>query len=105
MKKIMVLMCLAGLGGFILSGCALGPYAPGIGYSNLQGPVTSTGNAAGPKKGTAQCVNYAGVYAAGDASIATAAKNGKIRRIQTVDYEMINYSPFYIKTTTIVTGD
>jgi len=105
MKKVMVVLSLVCLGGFVLSGCALGPYAPGVGYSSIKGPITSTGKATGLKVGTAECVNYVGVYASGDASIQAAARNGEIQNVNTVDYEMINYGPFYIKTTTIVTGD
>jgi hypothetical protein len=103
MKKIMVMACLVALGGFILSGCVM-PYAPGIGYSNIKAPITSTGKVGG-KVGTASCTNYVGVYTAGDASIEAAAQNGGIQRVHTVDYELINYSPFYIVTTTIVTGE
>jgi len=105
MKKVMVMLSVVCLVGLLLSGCAFGPYAPGVGYSSIKGPITSTGNAAGSKVGTAEAVNYGGVVAMGDASIETAAKNGGIKRIHTVDYEMINYSPFFIKTTTIVTGE
>ena len=102
MKKILVLVC---LGFFIMSiGCAI-PYMPGMAYSNMKGPITTSGKAAGSKVGTAGCVTYGGVYAAGDASIAAAAENGGIKRIYTVDYEFINYSPFYLKTTTVVTGE
>ncbi len=105
MKKVMVMLSVVCLGGLILSGCAFGPYAPGVGYSSIKGPITSTGNAPGSKVGTAEAVNYVGVVAMGDASIEAAARNGGIVRVKTVDYEMINYGPFYIKTMTIVTGE
>jgi len=106
MKKITVFVCLAGLVGFLFAGCgSILPYGPGVGYSNLKGPITTTGIAAGPKVGIATCVNYAGVYAAGDASIEAAAKAGEITKVYTVDFEFVNYSPFYSKTTTVVTGE
>jgi len=104
MKRLMVMMSLVAAGMFVIAGCTLGPYAPAIGYSNLKGPITSTGNVGG-KVGKAVCKNYAGVYASGDASIEAAAMNGGIRRVNTVDYEVMNYGPFYIVTTTIVTGE
>ncbi len=104
MKKILVLICMVSLAGFLFSGCVF-PYGPAMGYSNMKGPITSTGKAAGSRTGTATCVNYAGAYAAGDASIEAAAKDGGIRNIHTVDFEFINYSPFYSRTTTIVTGE
>lgn len=105
MKKLMVVLALACVVGWALAGCAVVPYAGGGGYSSIKGPVATTGKPAGPKVGTAEVVNYAGVYATGDGSIEAAARNGEIQKIHTVDFQMINYGPFYIKTTTIVTGE
>jgi len=105
MKKLLIAASLVALLGFVVSGCAVMPYAPGFGYSSYQGPIVSTGKATGTKVGTATCVNYVGVYMAGDCSIEAAAKAGEITKVNTVDFDFINYGPFYMKTTTTVTGE
>jgi hypothetical protein len=105
MRKIIVTACVAGL--LLATGCglAVGPYMPGLGYSDIRGPVTATGDQPGSKTGMATVVNYAGIVSLGDASIVAAAKDGGITKIRTVDFQMVNYSPFYAQTTTIVTGE
>ena len=49
-------------------------------------PVSATGNKVGSKVGTAKASGYMGmIYMDADASIQTAAKNGGITKISTVD--------------------
>ena len=69
-------------------------------------PVSATGNTVGSKVGTAKASGYLGmIYMDADASIQTAAKNGGITKISTVDLKQT--SMFNILTTyeCIVTGE
>ncbi len=102
MKNVKRILCVLVIFGLV--GCA-GPYGAGSIFTDMKAPVTSTELKAGSKTGEAKMVNYLGVYAAGDASIAAAAKNGGITKIKTVDYKFSNILGIIMTTTTIVTGD
>lgn len=103
MKKIIIsIMLLSSL--FIFSGCAgLGMY--GSIYTDVKGPVTTTNLEKGSKTGEASCLNVLGIVAMGDCSIATAAKNGQITKIKTVDEEISSILGLYLKRKVIVTGE
>jgi hypothetical protein len=65
-------------------GC-LGVQGPTFGlWMDVKGPIQ--GGSGGKKTGEACSQHWAGVVALGDASIETAAKNGEITRIKSVDY-------------------
>lgn len=106
MKKLGVLVALIGV--LMLFGCA-GPYSPGFIISEYDAPMCSPDDASGldigAKTGQAQMINYLGWIATGDASIATAAANGGISKVKTVDYHYDTLLGIINKTTTIVTGD
>ena len=89
MKKTLLIcvgICIAAL----FTGCAT-PYPQGMLYTNLKLPVDATSNMAkAPKVGTAECVSYLGMIAIGDVSIDTAMKNGGIKKIYYVDWEVEN---------------
>jgi hypothetical protein len=91
-----------------VSGCAYAT-APVLGalYTNVQAPITATG--AGPaatlKTGTAYATSILGLIATGDASIATAARNGGITKIHHVDYTTESILGVYAKFTVKVTGE
>ena len=69
-------------------------------------PVGATGNTIGKKVGTASGTGYFGVLWFGiDASIRTAAKNGGITKISTVDFKQSNILGIVQTYETIVTGD
>jgi len=109
---------------FVLSGCAtmadsglttsyLGVGA-GLGYvytdMQFSAPsinyVTGDGNEVGSKTGSAKRTSILGLVAFGDSSIATAARNGGINKIKTVNYELYNLLfGLYTKSGTIVTGE
>jgi hypothetical protein len=77
-----------------------------ISSCSLTLPVTATSNPVGNKVGTSKATGYLGlIYLNADASIKTAAKNGGITKISTVDIKQ--KSLFNIITTyeTIVTGE
>ncbi len=55
-------------------------------YLDVKDGMAVTANAGSSKVGTASVTGYVGVYAKGDASIQTAAKEAGITRIHHVDY-------------------
>lgn len=69
-------------------------------------PVTATSNPVGAKVGTAKATIFLGMlYFDQDASIQTAAKNGGIKKISTVDVKYTNMINIIMGVETIVTGD
>lgn len=78
----------------MMSGCA------------LTLPVNATSNPVGNKVGTATATGYLGVlFFNADASIRTAAKNGGITRISTVDIKQTSILNLIVTYETIVTGE
>lgn len=68
-------------------------------------PVNATGLTIGDKVGTAKATGYLGMlFFDADASIRTAAKNGGITRISTVDLKQTNLLNLIVTYETIVTG-
>lgn len=68
-------------------------------------PVTATSNPVGEKVGTAKATGFLGVlFFNADASIRTAAKNGGITEISTVDIKQGNVLNLIVTYETIVTG-
>ena len=69
-------------------------------------PVNATSNPVGSKVGTAKATGYLGVlFFDADASIRTAAKNGGITKISTVDIKQGNILNLIVTYETIVTGE
>lgn len=69
-------------------------------------PVAATSNPVGTKVGTSKATVYLGVFAFDqDASIQTAAKNGGIKTISTVDMKQGNVLGLIWTYETIVTGN
>lgn len=103
MKRLLAL----GLIGAALSGCAVGVSpVTGMWYTNVSGPVTVGSSTDTPTKvGRATVRSLFGVYAVGDASIDTAAKNGGITRIHHVDFETQNILGVVADFTTVVYGN
>lgn len=77
----------------------------GVLYTGVKEPVNATGNNRGTKTGEASCTNVLGLVATGDCSIDTAAKNGGISSIKSVDQKTTSVLGLFVKRTTIVTGD
>lgn len=93
MKQIRTLALLFVVGA-MLSGCA------------LTLPVSATSNTIGPKVGTATATGYLGVlFFNADASIRTAAKNGGITKISTVDIKQTSLLNIIVTYETTVTGE
>lgn len=83
-NKIIMLSSLAAVA--LLSGCA--SQAPmGAWYTNAILPAEVQDNAGGSKEGISTCKSYFNLILEGDASIATAKKNGGITKVTSVDWE------------------
>jgi hypothetical protein len=73
---------------------------------SLTMPVNATSNPVGSKVGTAKATGYLGVLFFGaDASIRSAAKNGGITKVSTVDIKHTNILGIIYIYETIVTGE
>jgi len=73
---------------------------------SLTVPVAATSNAIGKKVGTAVATGYLGVlFLNQDASIRTAAKNGGITKISTVDVKKTSLLGIIVTYETTVTGE
>lgn len=69
-------------------------------------PVNATSNEVGSKTGSSSTTSIFGLFFdGGDASIRTAARNGGINRISTVDFKSTNYLFIVGQYETIVTGN
>ena len=68
-------------------------------------PVGATSHPAGTKVGTAKATMVLGLYFDQDASVATAAKNGGITKISTIDVKQKNVLNIIVTYETIVTGE
>ena len=72
---------------------------------SLDRPIAATSNQVGEKTGTATAATLFGITISGDASARTAAKNGGISRISTVDLRTQNFAFILILNTCTVTGE
>jgi hypothetical protein len=92
------------------SGCALytAPVIPpmGYGYTHVTAPldVDVDDTNVGEREGRSSTVAVLGLFAYGDASIHSAAKEGRLSIIDHADYEYINILGIWQKFTTIVYG-
>lgn len=84
MKKVFMLVAAVGCLG--LSSCGI-TRAPVMGtiYTDVTSGNAVTSNALASKVGKASVTSYLGLFAQGDASYQTAAKNGGIKKITHVD--------------------
>lgn len=105
MKRIRIAALVAALAivGLATGGC-MTVYSPAMGsiWMDVKGPIDA-GDKVGSKMGTACASSIAGMVATGDASIAAAAADGNITRIDSVDHHSTNMVIFG-KFCTIVRG-
>lgn len=90
---------------FALTGCGvatIGNGPTGLIYTETTIPVS--GNGSGTKTGTAECKSILSIVAIGDCSVETAAKNGGISQVQSVDAKVFNILGLYGTYTTVVKG-
>jgi hypothetical protein len=106
MKKVRLFIVSIALLSFLaMGGCA--SYLPlGLVYTGAKGAIgTGHSSVSYTKVGTSESKSILGIVAVGDSSIATAARNGGIKNIKYVDYEVENILGIYGKYKTIVYGD
>jgi len=93
----------------VLTGCAgmafNGRTGMGSIYSETKLPESATGNPIGSKTGQACASSILGWVTTGDASTSTAARNGQIQRVFTVDNSSKNILGIYATFCTVVTGE
>lgn len=95
------------VGGLMLGGCLSAPFQPPSGIiASTKAPLSTEGNwEVGSKTGTASSTSVLGIVASGDCSVATAAKNGGLKKVTNVDYEYTNFLGIWQKATVIVHGE
>ncbi len=108
MRRLVVLPLLAALLA-ASSGCAAVAWqnrgvGTGIFYADTATMVWTSGEAMGPKTGEACARSWFGVYTVGDASVATAARNGGISRVTHVDQRLENLGGVLATYCLVVTG-
>lgn len=87
-----------------LAGCA--SIVPiGTLYTEVKLPTEATGAAKALKVGTSECVSILALVAIGDASIEAAMKNGGIKKIHHVDWDVKNILGVYGVYKTTVYGE
>ena len=91
----------------VLGGCASATSpVTGTMYSNVKAPLTATTSPREVQRvGRASVRSILGVFASGDASIQTAARNGGITEIHHVDYESQNFFGVLAEYTVVVYGN
>ncbi|HPN84017.1 MAG TPA: TRL-like family protein [Victivallales bacterium] len=89
-----------------VAGCAFAPVVPprGVMYNDQKAPLFG-GRSAGSQSGESSAHNVMMLVGWGDCSIDAASKNGNIKLIKNVDYEMFSIFIFYQRFTTIVYGE
>jgi hypothetical protein len=103
LKKITTLTALVATSAF--TGCVSHPYVPPALFTNASGPFAVTSNQGGSKEGSAKATGVLGLLSFGDASTSTAAMDGGITKIRTVDVKSYNFLGIYYTYTTVVTGE
>lgn len=73
-------------------------------YANADANEKVTHNDTGPKRGEACSWSVLGLVTAGDSSVGTAAKQGGVARISTVDNSFSNYLGLYASYCVVVSG-
>jgi hypothetical protein len=103
MKKFFVVFALGAV--FMLVGCAtMIPIGTLYTGTKLPGIATSNGGSSF-KTGEAQCTSVLGLIAFGDCSIATAKKNGGIKKVSSVDWDAKNILGIYGTYKVVVKGE
>ncbi len=90
-----------------MSGCAVvaSPVGNAAFYTSVQGPVAPGAASGASKTGRSCASNILGVVALGDASIATAKRNGGITAVASVDHDSLNVLAVYSRYCTVVAGE
>ena len=105
MKKYVCLLIVVSSMAFFTGCASVASPVSGLIFMDVKAPLTATNATESKKMGTAMASTILGLFATGDASIETAAKNGKITKIQHVDYHSTNILGIYSTYTVEVYGD
>lgn len=91
----------------LTTGCAMGrsPVSNGMIFTDVKGSESATSGASASKHGESCATNVLGLVAYGDASAHTAADNGGISKIQTVDYKTNTVLGVWARSCTHVFGE
>ena len=93
----------------LVAGCLVAPVIPPLGalYTDMSAPLDNDlqGQALGSKKGTGETTSILGMVTWGDASVATAAEQAGILKVNHVDYDFLNILGVYQRFTVVVHGD
>ena len=102
-KFITMLIILCSLA---FTGCAMthGPVRGGH-LTLATGPVSSSGQVESSKIGEAGCVSILGMFGFGDCTIKTAAANGGISQISSVEAKTVSVLGLFASYTTVVRGN
>lgn len=106
MKKLFILSCALGL----TSACSTirAPFVPPLGaVSVISAPldIDYQDTQIGRRKGSASVFNILGLVSVGDASLKSAAENGRIKTVKAADYDYTNVLYIFQKMTLNVYGD
>ena len=106
MKRIAAIV-IAALLAIGVAGCLSAPFQPPSGVVSVTtAPLSTEGNwNVGTTRGEASSFSVLGLYASGDCSTATAARNGGLKKIGHVDYEYVNIIGIWQKATVIAYGE
>ncbi len=104
MKKIMGISLAFLVTLMLFSGCALVTPLPSAVYGNMQGGLSVDNNVRPLKEGRACAKTVMMIATWGDASIKAAKKDGKIKKVATVDYDTFNIL-VYGEYCTVVRGE
>lgn len=107
MRKPVACLILAAFAATLFSGCmtVMSP-AQGTLFAELKAPLGVGDSTVGYSKvGKAMCRSIFGAVAIDDASIQAAMKDGGIKKIHHVDYEVKNFLGIYAEFTTVVYGE
>ena len=98
-----VLFCAA-----FLTGCGAFATSPvtGVLYTDVKAPIqVVSGSTYKVRQGSASATSLLGLLATGDASINTAARNGRISKIHYIDYHSTNVLGIFAVYTVTVYGE
>lgn len=90
----------------MISGCAISPFQPGLIYSQQKMPVVAPNHATTcAKKGIGTATNILGLFAFGDASVASAKKSAGISKVDSVDISHTGILSIFGMTSVEVCGE